>query len=471
MKIFKRNIFTLGLLSLLTLSINFQSKAATNFDGSFTSEIAEGQGILNIYYSGEDVNEYYQDNKEHQIAVILKNNENESHRYILSESNEYSLNFYLDNGTYYIDYIFVDENNPNGYIFKNSYDNNEIVIKDNYVDFYFWMEFSENAYIPEETEETNESESKTELNADETSSLLAADWTNDAYVQEYINSQPESKWGYGYLDENNNYISPIKYGEIKDGNFVRTHAEELNTFPYLIRLTNPEIYNEESEKIRIARCIQESEFTKEMKDFGYIWYDSIAPVADPDDGDPGENYSYYDPSTNIIDYDEDGNPIIAYGTGYVQIIASVDPQIQSSCYVTVRNALHGNTYNFLLEKINDYKTYVALPAGEYYIIDGGVVNDYSSYFPFNSLPSLNVEPNGANIFECEIGYVNEEQVKNGVTIKFDENGQDNNTNVSKKEKKKINLGLVFSLFVTLTIIIAVVYFYKKTKKNNTQIKF
>ena len=239
----------------------------------------------------------------------------------------------------------------------------------------------------------------------------------------------------GYVDKFFNYYAPIEYAETKDGMFVRTFEEESGTI--LTPDINSEFYDalvkkeiEEREKLLQAWTFEESEVTQEMKDAGYVWESNEVALKKEFrpgiDGEiPQEVYSQQDvrekkdgknlSDTEEVVYDEDGNPIVEYGNGFITIKAIVQPEIQQACYVQFANITTSNIYEFVLSEKNDFAMSGQLPAGSYMVYDGGIKTDYISQYPAAGA-NFEVVAGSAIVVPITIGTVEYNNLKNGIKI-------------------------------------------------------
>lgn len=135
------------------------------------------------------------------------------------------------------------------------------------------------------------------------------------------------------------HVPPFKYGEMKDGLFVRTLEEEAQSIPGGVQ--NPIFWNEYTKMVEARKM---DELTPEMKELGYVllWGMPQLPLA----GEESESdYKKRQMDVSIPGIEQ---------TGYVIFSGTVEETITEPCYIAV-NGIEGGYYKeFPLYKENGY---------------------------------------------------------------------------------------------------------------------
>ncbi len=187
--------------------------------------------------------------------------------------------------------------------------------------------------------------------------------------------------------------APWEYGEMKDGLFVRTISEELSW----ISPENPS-YQKESELCILKRKLDE--LTPEMKELGYMLFENN--VIYPEGDASGIEQKI------IVDGFVAENDLLS--SGQVTFQGIVDPDINETCFVEVKNMATGKLYAINLYKDNKYSRTVTLPEGEYKCMSGGIYRDYKSRYVFEG-EDFSVLDGSSAFVVLQIGYSEYEKAK------------------------------------------------------------
>lgn len=264
--------------------------------------------------------------------------------------------------------------------------------------------------------------------------------------------------------------SPWQYGEMENGFFVRTLAEELEWLePTDVRYDNE--YNKaiEARKLEVL--------TPEMETAGYILVDGIAYPPEEAEGDASaeavareEQKRELESATTVTEFDENGNPIVKYGWGYVQFASIVQPEIHETCFIEVTNYTSKKSYLFNLYEMNSYNKSVQLPEGKYYISDGGIANDFKDEYPIAG-NDFEVKTGEATIVTFSIGNVNIEEAQNGITVVLNDVSANSDTitedDSMSSDESKLQMGsfsirdIVSIICVVVVLGLIVLFCYKK----------
>ena len=97
-----------------------------------------------------------------------------------------------------------------------------------------------------------------------------------------------------------------------------------------------------------------------------------------------------------------GKATIKSGNGYVTFVGHVNPEIQEDIYISFFNMRTYDEYAYYVYQINDYKTSVEIPAGDYFLGEGGIPTDVMCNYPIENV-QFTVEPNQATIVDFGVG--------------------------------------------------------------------
>ena len=97
-----------------------------------------------------------------------------------------------------------------------------------------------------------------------------------------------------------------------------------------------------------------------------------------------------------------GEATIQKGNGYISMRAYCAASINETIYVKFMDLSSYKYYAYYLYPLNDFKTCMEVPAGNYIIVDGGPLYDTTNLYPVEE-KSFQVQPNGATYVEFGVG--------------------------------------------------------------------
>lgn len=176
-----------------------------------------------------------------------------------------------------------------------------------------------------------------------------------------------------------------------------------------------------------------------------------------------------------------GEATIKNGNGYVTFKGHVNPEILEDIYIGFFNMDTYEEYAYYLYKINDYKTSVELPAGNYFLADGGIPTDVMNEYPIENV-EFTVMPNQACVVDFGVGMAKNQIGSYGgesetITISLEDEGNSDNSNIEEiesissneldlnQEDKQSNKvwGFIKNWSIIVVFIVALVLIYKKIK--------
>ncbi len=181
------------------------------------------------------------------------------------------------------------------------------------------------------------------------------------------------------------YEPKFEYGEMKDGLFVRTLDEELESVP-------EDIYWEERAKAIEARKLDE--LTPEMKAAGYILVNGSV-ILMTDEGDSPE----YNGKGEMQNHDS--------ATGFITFSGVVESIIDEPIYISIVGVDDTQFYEtYPIFKENNWISTVTLPIGKYEVVSGGIANDFKSQYPLQIQNEINIEENANCVVYFIVGNTN-----------------------------------------------------------------
>lgn len=238
----------------------------------------------------------------------------------------------------------------------------------------------------------------------------------------------------------------IIYGEMKDGFFVRTFYEDVQSIPY--ERGTPE-YENELEKIKEARYLDE--LTPQMKEAGYVLINGVAYPGNETNGEAGEKQ-------NTV---SEGD-----ATGYLSISTEIDGEVNQNCYVDLAKTDDGyKIYSIKLYPANKFSASTELPIGHYEVSGGGLEGDVTSAYVAEG-EEFDIKEGSATVLCLRISSNTiSEKADEVVQQQKNEEKEKLNIEIQENEKKntKTNIAaLVISiLFVIVSVTIAVFVWMKK----------
>lgn len=216
--------------------------------------------------------------------------------------------------------------------------------------------------------------------------------------------------------------------------------------------------------------------------------DSSEPLVDITEDVEEENISETDPvnsETKEIEkdikegeYNTTGKATIKSGNGYVTFVGHVNPEIQENIYISFFNMKTYDEYAYYVYQINDYKTSVELPAGDYFLGEGGVPTDVMCNYPIENV-QFTVVPNQAIVVDFGVGMAkNQIGVYGGesdivtISLEGEENTQNEeveaiqsiSANEIEPEKKENKIwGIVKNTLFMVVFIVLGMLIYRKIK--------
>lgn len=247
--------------------------------------------------------------------------------------------------------------------------------------------------------------------------------------------------------------APWEYGEMKNGLFVRDIAEEVSW----AKNYDIEFYLDEISKATDARRI--GYLTPEMEAAGWILVYGTPTSPKDAKGDPSPEQANKDKAqeelenmkNEVIGYDENGNPIVKIGYGYVTFSAFVESVIHETCFVEVTNVNSNAVFSFELFEQNGFSRSVQLPTGSYIITNGGIYKDYASNFPI-STETFTVNEGEAVIVSFTIGEVSE---TTEITVNVTEDSTEVE-NIDQIENTNNSSGQSFTTWLVIIICIILI---------------
>lgn len=254
------------------------------------------------------------------------------------------------------------------------------------------------------------------------------------------------------IEKNEEYISqaPWKYGEMKDGLFVReTSIEEMSW----ISPDDPNYLKEYQICIESRKL---EELTPEMKALGYDLFEGHVITQK---GDP----PFSEKKVKIQDSKAEKN---MESFGQVTFNGIIDSDISETCFIEVKNKTTEKIYLIELYHANNYMRTIYFPEGEYIPLTGGIYNDYTNKYPFSS-EGFVVKNGSFSYVDVKIGYSNSEKEIYEQSTELEENDE-TEIIVSEENKKNTWKSLFFSA-ITPIILIGLSYIgikYYKHWRNN-----